>query len=218
MNTSNHKVRYAAGAGAFFLLIVTLFSAWAFPVLAHQVRIFAYAEGGFIVGETAFSGGRVPKNAEIIVRDAAGSGILATCRTDGNGRFRFAVPEAARRDRLDLRIVVNGGEGHRGEWLLTADEYLAAGKSGAVNSGGREGATVVDGRSGPAGFLPGEERLRRIVEEAVDKKLGPVKEMLARNRNREAGFRDILGGIGYLVGIAGIIAYFRARAGREDQK
>jgi len=179
---------------------------------AHKVRIFAYGEGEAIVGETAFSGGRAPKASEIIVQDAASARTLLTCRTDDQGQFRFLLPQEARRGNLDLRIIINVGEGHRGEWLLEAAEYLDDGEDKSVSTSDQERvAVVVVPASMTTTFSTAEEDLiRRVVEEAMDKKLGPIKRMLAEGRNQGPSLQDILGGIGYILGLAGIIAYFKS--------
>jgi nickel transport protein len=190
-----------------------------FPVtqaLAHKVRIFAYAEGNTIVGETAFSGGRAPKDSEIIVQEASSDMTLLTTRTDEHGEFRFPIPEQARRNRLDLRIIINVGEGHRGEWKLTAEEYL----DDAENS--ETGETVpVDTPEEISSAAPAEkntptvavneELIRKVVEDVMNRKLGPVKRMLAESREQGPTLQDILGGIGYLLGLAGIIAWFQSK-------
>ena len=197
-------------------LLSSVFCLLGTPAQAHKVRIFAYGEGNTIVGESAFSGGRTPKNSEIIVQDAAGTRRLLTCRTDEQGQFRFPIPQEARRDKLDLRIIINAGEGHRGEWLLKADEYLADGESESDSTSNQEKVAVAT----PAGstrqtISPDEELIRRVVEEAMDKKLGPIKRMLAEGRDQGPNLQDILGGIGYILGLAGIIAYFKSRKGEK---
>ena len=183
---------------------------------AHRVRVFAYGEGDKIVGETSFSGGRKPKNAEIIVTEAKGGRTLLNCRTDDQGRFSFKIPAEARDKHLDLLIVINGGEGHRGEWPLPAIEYLdevddnypAAEqvKSSTDNGNGLQGKNTSQ--------LPtvNEQQIRRVVAEVMEKKLAPIKYMLAENRDQGPGLRDILGGIGYILGLAGIAAYFKSKS------
>jgi nickel transport protein len=194
--------------------------------LAHKVRVFAYEESGAIVGETAFSGGRPAKEAEILVRDAAAGALLTTTRTDEKGAFRFQIPEQARRDHLALRIIVNAGEGHRGEWVLAADEYLPAVDEGLVppDSKSISGTGTVEiadngsdhpGKAAKQAVSMDETVLRRVVEEAVEKKLGPVKHMLAAAMDHGPRLQDILGGIGYLIGIAGIVAYFKSKSSRN---
>ena len=194
----------------FFCLLVT-------PALAHKVRIFAYGEGNTIVGETAFSGGRAPKDSEIIVQDASGGRTLFTCRTDDNGDFRFPIPEEARQDRLDLRIIINVGEGHRGEWLLAADEYLDDEQQDETVATSAPDKIAEVARAGnPTRTISADQELiRRVVEQAMDKKLGPIKHMLVQSLDQGPRFQDILGGIGYLIGMAGIIAYFKSKKGEK---
>ena len=196
------------------------------PALAHKIRIFAYADGEVIVGEAAFSGGRAVKNAEIIVQDALNSQVLLTRHTDAQGAFRFSIPDKARQARLNLRIIVNAGAGHRSDWLLKAGEYLEGGKDtlpadtrqqSPVSAEENRGANFsLEERKEEGELEEQEERIRRIVEEVMDKKLGPVKQMLAENASREPGLRDILGGIGYLLGLAGIIAYFKSKIVKKE--
>jgi nickel transport protein len=61
-----------------------------------------------------------------------------------------------------------------------------------------------------------DERLRNVVREEVDAalaaRLSPLTRMLA-SRQREEGVRltDVIGGIGYILGLAGLYAYFAGR-------
>jgi len=214
-----------------FQRCTALFLACAFCLLltgtafAHKVRIFAYEENGAIVGETAFSGGRPARDAEILVKDAATGTTLATTRTDAKGTFHFQIPEQARRDSLNLQLIVNAGEGHRGEWVLTADEYLPASDLVAapnapagspVESVEKTLSQTPDSVQGQA-MIVDETMLRRVVEEALEKKLGPVKHMLAAAVDQGPRLQDILGGIGYLIGLAGIIAYFKSKTSGEKE-
>lgn len=187
-----------------FCLLVSVFCLLPSVSQAHKVRIFAYSEGEVIVGETAFSGGRAVKNSEIIVQDVASDRILLTCRTDDRGQFRFQIPEEAREKQLNLRVIINAGEGHRGEWLLEAADYLTNEK---ILSEGKTSYSKL--------ISTDEELIRRVVEEAMDKKLSPIKHMLAEVMNQKPSFQDILGGIGYIFGIAGIAAYFKSKQGEK---
>ncbi|WP_456386951.1 hypothetical protein [Desulfolithobacter sp.] len=205
------------------------------PALAHKVRIFAYAEGDTIIGETAFSGGRAPKDSKIIVKDAASGRILLTTRTDDHGEFSFPIPGEAKQKGLDLLIVINVGEGHRGQWKLTADEYLdqpptpspskATGPTPDTTTVQRVGpappvATVEGGAASARQQITvwDETVLRRVMEETLDKKLGPIKRMLIENRDQGPRIQDIMGGIGYLIGLAGLLAYFKAKTNKGEKK
>lgn len=202
-----------------FCLSISILCLLSSVCLAHKVRIFAYAEGNIIVGETAFSGGRAAKNSEIIVQDAASARTLLTCRTDDQGQFRFPIPEKAVHDHLDLRIIINVGEGHRGEWLLKAEEYLDDGEVESVSTSDQENLSEVTPASMTTKpILADEKLLRRVVEETLDKKLAPIKRMLAENQNKGPSLQDILGGIGYLLGLAGIIAYLKSKNKKGEKK
>ena len=61
--------------------------------------------------------------------------------------------------------------------------------------------------------------LQSIVQTTVDatmeKKIAPLRKMLLEEKEKGPGLREIVGGIGYLVGIAGLLAYARSRKGRS---
>ena len=191
---------------------------------AHKLRIFAWPEGDMIYGETAFSGNRKPKNAEITVLEAGNREILLTTRTDDQGKFRFTVPEKAVSDHLDLLLVVNAGEGHRGEWPLPAAEYLSSALPPKEAAAVKESPSTpeiqpVPARVGSANTLSIDEQLlRRIVDEELEKKLSPLKYMLAQSSDTGPKLQDILGGIGYILGLAGIFALMQARKQKNKEE
>ena len=190
---------------------------FALPITAnaHKLRIFAWLEGNVIAGETAFSGKRKPKNAKITVHNSANQTILLTTRTDDQGKFSFTIPEQAIQKRMDLLIVVNAGEGHRGEWPMMIAEYPG-------NTTGQIGISekTITQVKETTETVPLEEQintqlneqlLRRIVAEELDKKIAPLNKMLAESRNDKPDIRDILGGFGYILGLAGLLAWLKAK-------
>jgi len=56
--------------------------------------------------------------------------------------------------------------------------------------------------------------VRTAVDAAVEKKIAPLRRMLLDQEEKGPGVREIFGGIGYLVGIAGLLAYARSRKHR----
>ena len=189
------------------LFFLTLFFAILFiapnTTFAHKVRVFAYGEGNTIVGETAFSGGRKPKNADIIVEDAASGKHLFSSRTDEQGQFRFTIPTEAQTKHLDLRIVVKAGDGHRGEWLLEAADCLSTATEPPL-------VPAPAPASGEEASIP-LQQMQQVMQETIDRELAPVKRMLAQSSEHGPTLQDILGGIGYILGLAGIAAYFKAQ-------
>ncbi len=183
---------------------------------AHKLSIFAWPEGNIIHGQTAFSGNRKPKNVEITVQDAASHAILLATRTDEQGKFSFPLPEKVAQEQLDLLLVVNSGDGHRGEWPLPAAEYLALPSQPLTGENQKSTPTV----TAPSPSAPAvrtisdhidEQLLRRIIDEELEKKLAPLKYMLAKSSDKSPDLRDILGGIGYILGLAGILAWLQAK-------
>lgn len=206
----------------FLFRILTILFLFSISVLlpltanAHKLRIFAWPEGDIIYGETAFSGNRKPKNAEITVQDTASHTILLTTRTDEQGKFNFTVPQKAVVEHLDLLLVVNAGEGHRGEWPMPAAEYLTLTSTPKIAGVKESTPTVAKNAPSPPGdtanavFID-EQLLRRIVDEELEKKLTPLRRILAESKDSSPGLRDILGGIGYILGLAGILAWLQAK-------
>ena len=206
------------------LLAIVLF--FTSSVHAHKVRIFAYNEGDEIITESVFSGGRTVKNSEIIVQDADSGSVILTGRTDDQGLFRFPIPEAVKTGKPDLKIIINCGEGHKGEWLLSAEEYLGEQEAepeplhSMEQTAAKESVETVSRLVSETQVVTtiDEQLISRVVEQALDKKLTPIKRMLAENREHKPTLTDILGGIGYLVGLAGIAAYLKSRKDNSQLK
>ena len=56
------------------------------------------------------------------------------------------------------------------------------------------------------------QEIQRIVEESVGKKIRPVIRDIARlGQEKEPGFREIMGGVGYIMGIVGVVLYFLSK-------
>jgi nickel transport protein len=107
--------------GVFLILIICVFTT---PALAHRVMIFAYAEGDTIHTESKFVPGSAVQQGKILVLDQKTGKELLTGTTDDQGKFSFKIPPQAAAQKMDLKIVIEAGMGHRGEWLLKADKYL----------------------------------------------------------------------------------------------
>lgn len=193
----------------FFLLI--LFAAQ--MAWAHRVTVFAYGEDDHIVAEGGFAGGNPALNCAVEVHDAANGDLLTSGTTGEDGVFRFPVSEAMLQAASGLNIVIEAGEGHRGEWFLEPEEYGA--RSAPV-----EVSEAVSGESAKASDKSAnlsEKQLQQVVEKAVeralDAKLAPIKRRLLQDSGPSAS--DIVGGIGYLVGLAGLAAWARSRRERS---
>ncbi len=181
---------------------------------AHRVNVFAWAEGDIVYVESKFSGGKKIVGGNIIVSDSSGV-VLLTGRTDDQGNFSFKRPQPT-----ELKIILDAGMGHRAEWTLPvgdgssglpADDLPAEKADARGKPAGPD--NQIDHRQGQtAGYAgPSRAEIEAIVEKALDKKMKPVFEMLAASNAKGPGISDIVGGIGYIIGLVGIGAYFHSR-------
>lgn len=195
------------------LVITLLLMAASTSSYAHKVRIFAWEEGEEIVTESKFSGGRAAKNVTITVIDSATGKELLAGATDSEGLFRFPVPPNAG---AGLEIVVDGGDGHKNSWkhiLETAstDDAATSPHPAPTESSVTPSPPVTE----PQQTIDAEQ-LTILVEEALERKLGPIRRSLAEITEKGPSLQDIIGGIGYIFGLAGIAAYMRFRKTKEE--
>ena len=97
--------------------------------------------------------------------------------------------------------------------LLTAGAALAqsvqappAAPQPAVNT-----EAPAAGEPSPAAASPLPAGIDKALEKALDKKLAPVLRMLAEMHEQKVRLTDVLGGIGYIIGLVGVAAYFKRK-------
>ena len=190
------------------LFALLLIGFWLFPTLsqAHKIRVFAWIAGDTVTVESGFSGGRPLVQGSVDVQDTSTSASLLQGKTDAQGIFTFSLAETVKEKGMELRIIVSGGEGHRNEWLLQTGEDQDDVARSSDNTAGTSAAPeqTVSGQNSSA-------ELTRILDQLLEEKLAPIRRSLARTEEQQPGFTDILGGIGYLIGLAGIIAWMKSR-------
>jgi len=186
------------------------------PAQAHRVKVFAAVQGKKVVCRGFFSGGGKPKNCPIKVFLPDGS-LLVEGKTDENGRFEFEATV-----RADLKVVLEAGEGHRAEYTISSDALPK--ELAGINGGTKPTATASDDNPPPIGppnmqnpsINLGAEQVRGIVREVIQEELLALREELIEAEAKGPGFTEIIGGIGYIIGIMGIVLYFRSKsAGRR---
>lgn len=166
---------------------------------AHKVNVFAYPEGDRIYVQGYFLDGKKVKNSKVAVY--GGDKSLLEGLTNEEGEFIFPVP-----GKQDVRIVLDAGEGHQAEYRLTAAEVAGGVQVASAQRPSAESAAVTD-VTAPA---PTHAELRRAVAEGVM----PLAREIAELKERRS-VSDILGGVGFIVGVLGVFAYFQARRQRK---
>jgi len=207
--------------------------------LAHKVSVFAYVDGPDIVIDAFYSKSNKVNHGKITVQNAATGEEYLRATTDENGALTIPVPAKAIAAKADLRVLLVAGEGHQNEVLVTASEYAglmalaqpvatAAKAPATAQAAPRTAAGPAKPAKAPdlaAQRAPqpapqlDEAALARIVEQAVeravDARMAPVKRLLLESARQGPGPTEIIGGIGYIVGLFGVAAFLSAR--RKDR-
>jgi nickel transport protein len=65
----------------------------------------------------------------------------------------------------------------------------------------------------PPAAAPLPAEIEKAFEKALDKKLAPIRRTLAEMQEQKVRLTDVLGGLGYIFGLAGAAAYFKRKPG-----
>jgi nickel transport protein len=149
---------------------------------AHAIKVFAYVEDDHVVGSVYFPGGGRAVGVPVRLVDAAGR-ELAAATTDAEGGFTLDLPAQPG----NYTVVTQSIDGHRAECPLR-----------------------VGGGSAPAPAAPADAPTREALPPAVATRLDALYRRLEEYETR-VRLHDILGGIGYIVGVAGIYLYAVSR-------
>jgi nickel transport protein len=191
------------------MLLTLLAALLPFTAQAHRLSVFARADGAVIEGMVYYQGMAPARAAHVTVFDPEGVLLIETV-TDDQGRFTF---QAARR--VDHRIVADLKDGHRAEFSVPGAQLPTslppaslqrpspAGSPSTGANGGVEATTVAEAMAEPAA-------IEAMVDAAVARHVGPLREQIAAYEDK-IRWHDVLGGIGYIVGMGGLACYVLAR-------
>ncbi len=182
------------------------------PALAHRVHLFAYVQQGEIVVDSRFSRAKPVQQGKIEIFAAESGKLLLQGISDAQGACRFTIPPGLLEKPVDLRLVVKAGEGHQGEWILPAAELnpqasqVPAEKATAPPA--PAAASTFD--ASPRIAISAQE-LEAIINRALDARLQPLQAMLAAEQAKGPGLTEIIGGIGWIIGIFALIFVLKNR-------
>jgi nickel transport protein len=187
---------------AFCLALAVLSTA---PAAGHGLNVFASAEGDIIAGHVYYPGGGRVRGVAVSVTGPDGR-KLAETNADENGEFSFRAQY-----RCDHLLTVDPGDGHRAEWTVEAGELSVDLPSfpGASPAAHSHPAPSEDAPTPAEG-----DPLAQIVEREIAKHVAPLRKQIEQCRvelqehQAKVRMRDIVGGVGWLVGLAGIAFYF----------
>jgi nickel transport protein len=176
------------------------------PALAHKLYVFAQVQGSAIQGRAYFPGDVPAQKTQVTARDPSGRELCRTTTND-DGRFTFTLSE-----HVDYCLLAETPDGHSGHYVVRASE-LPDGLRAALPLAGASktesardhplaepAAAAINDKPQPAG-----EQLSELT-----KQIGALRQEMYDSEQR-IRFRDFLGGIGFILGIAGVAFYMKAR-------
>lgn len=174
-------------------LVIFLFLFFDIFLYAHRVDIFPYIEGNKLIVECYFSDGTPAKNCKVVVH--RGKEKILEGKTDNGGVVSFPLNKV----KGEVKIVLFAGMGHRVETMYKVEEKSQVMETPQIEKGVEE----KDKEKGRKYFDEGE--IERKIEMAVERSVKPIIKMMEEERRRTK-FSEIVAGIGYILGIFGIIS------------
>jgi len=184
-----------------FLFSLLFLFTLAFPARAHHLRVFAYSSGREIVVTASFGHNRPAEESRVTVTNNKGT-LLFQGRTDTSGQLRFPRPKLSQNDKLV--ITVNGGPGHQGSWTLTPKD-LGNANARVKQAVKKDLPDKVATRLVSSLTTDERQYLAGLVSEAVAREIEPLKAMMARQMETGPSLQNIIGGIGWIIGLGGLL-------------
>ncbi|WP_413206931.1 carboxypeptidase-like regulatory domain-containing protein [Rhodospirillum sp. A1_3_36] len=167
---------------------------------AHRLKLFATIEGSDIVGQAYFGGGKYPQGMTITATDPQGQ-PLGEALTDAEGRFRLPITR-----NVDYLLSAATADGHAASAHVPLAEPGENGKLPLAEPGESETGKADQTAPEPARASAESVDLDRTLTRA----LRPMEERI-QALEEAVGARDILGGLGYILGLFGLAAWLSAR-------
>lgn len=184
------------------ILIVSLMCA-PLPALAHKVIAGVFPAGDAIEGELGFSSGDMAVGQEVIVYGPDGAELGRTM-TDEDGFFLYTPTSPVAHS-----FTADMGAGHVAKVVMAAEEVAEVMGVAARSVDTPAVATPIKGATGvTVASLSDEER--QAVAKAVRDEVRPLRREIAAYREKN-DMQNILGGIGYIIGLFGFGFYLAAR-------
>lgn len=190
---------------------------------AHRVYVFAYVDAAAIVVECSFSRSQRVKHGRLTFSDSETGAILHEGITDAQGNYRFCPDRSFLASGHGITVLLKAGEGHQNTWLIEPEELQAlaptldaapqkavpAAVSAVTAASVVPEESVVSGASVTA--TVDSRELEALIGKVLDARLVPIKQALARQEDSAPRLQDIIGGIGWILGLLGLATYLRYR-------
>ncbi|MCU0961134.1 MAG: carboxypeptidase-like regulatory domain-containing protein [Pirellulaceae bacterium] len=169
---------------------------WGGPAEAHKVQVFAAVRGQQIEGHAYVAGGDPVRGRPVRILDPAGQ-LLGETVTDQDGRFTFQPDRVC-----DHTLVVDAGLGHKARFTVPAQE-LPAERVGADPAAAPSPVAAVRPTAGTGS--PSDAELATRIE-SLQQQVIALRADIDKWKT-QLRTQDVLGGIGYILGVTGLAFY-----------
>jgi len=157
---------------------------------AHKLNLFATATDSKVTGKVYYA---TSSAVGITIGLHRGDGkVILSAESAADGSFTIANPPDP-----PYTLVAETADGHRAEFHI--DGSGSGSESGSIDAPVHHKKGAVE-----------ESRIREIVQEEIH----ALREHIDRQSSR-ARYRDVAAGVGYIIGIFGIIALLKRRPGNS---
>lgn len=194
---------------------------------AHRINIFALVEADQIRVECKFSKKSPAQNSPVTILDKASGKQLALKNTDDQGIALFPVTAEMKSAPQGLIAHINAGEGHENDFEIEKSELDGASASSGTEADPAPAETAAAEPAKPADpsvsaassvQIPSDsvaamsrQELEKLISAVVDRRVTPLRVMIASQVEKSPDITEILGGIGWILGIFGTAALCLSR-------
>jgi len=186
-----------------FILVIALML-FTTSVQAHKVVSSAWTDGKDIEGEVGLSNGDMAQEGTVVEVFDPNGNKLGESKIDGDGLFRFTPTQS-----IAHTFRANLGAGHVANLIVDVDEL----PEHLTQQGGD---TTVPVTAQTTTVQPVNADIQKLVAKAVRKEIQPLRKEIASYKEKN-DLQTILGGIGYILGLTGVVFYIAARRKEKDQ-
>lgn len=202
---------------------------------AHKINVFAWVEGDRIQVDAYFTKSAKVMNTAVKILDLRGN-LLLEGKTDQQGQYTFTVKELVGLPPDGLHVVVEADQGHRGEYTLTKSDFPEGSLTQTVHTQSLDRISeknVHEATATPSPRIGSQsqgaqdlnaQQLSKILGEVIDARLEPIsktltaqQKLLVEMRENNPSITEIVGGIGWIVGLFGVAGYLMGRRNSSNR-
>lgn len=194
-------------------IVLSIFVMLTCPSLsaAHKLNLFVWAEQGSITVESSLSGGRKLVQGTVQVINTRTGEVVVTGESDHQGIFSFTVPQTLLAESPPLDIIVSGGDGHQAHWTIKAADYGGAAGDDSASTVAGETVELSKPLAAAVDNCLSRAEFESLLDQHLEIKLAPIRKNIGSLVTAPPTFAEIAGGVGYLIGFAGILAWLQSR-------